>query len=87
MLLKEKILEQYPSITNFCLINNISKSTISTYLYDNTRINSISEKTLSRICTALNCNPEDIGYTGKYWKIITCKPGIKVYDLHNLDII
>lgn len=87
MLLKEKILEQYPSIANFCFINDISKSTICSYLYEKTEINSMSAKTLSRVCTALNCEPEDIGFTGVYWKSVTCKSGVKKYDFHMRNLI
>ena len=66
-ILKTKILEKYKSIRYFCFINNLSFSTIYHYCSGVTHINSISYKTLSKICEAMECEPTDIGYTKDYW--------------------
>lgn len=65
-MLKEKILEDYPSINQFCLIHEISYDTIKPYTSGKKSINVMSAKVLSRICTALQCCPEDIGVTKDY---------------------
>lgn len=62
-MLKEKILKNYPSINQFCLIHEISYDTIKPYTSGKKSINVISAKVLSRLCTALQCCPEDIGFT------------------------
>ena len=70
MLLKKKILEKYQSIRYFCKINDISETTLYHYLRGKRPINNMRAATLSQICTALECDPEDIGFTKSYWYVI-----------------
>ena len=79
MKLKEKILSQYSSISHFCFLNDISKSTVTNYINGRYEINSMTEKTLSRICTALNCFPEEIDFTKNYWWEVSRNPKIKSF--------
>lgn len=66
-ILKEKILEKYPNILYFCNAHNISYCTVRIYTSGKKSINVMSKYTLQKICYSLKCNPEDIGYTKKYW--------------------
>ena len=70
MLLKDKMLETYPSVNYFCKINNISTSTIHKYISGKRSVNELSAPILSKIYTALDCIPEDIGFTRIYWYVI-----------------
>lgn len=73
-ILKTKILEKYKSLRYFCFINDIPLSTVNLYCYGKTSINSMTNKTLSKICDGLECEPEDIGYTKEYWYTV-CSDG------------
>lgn len=48
-ILKTKILEKYKSLRYFCFINDIPLSTVNLYCYGKTSINSMTNKTLSKI--------------------------------------
>lgn len=78
MKLKEKILEKYKSIREFCIINDISSGTINKYIYGKD-INNVKEKTLTKLCNALDCNPKDIGFTNDYWYSVTKNRKDRVY--------
>lgn len=89
MTLKERILEKYKSITYFCFISDVSRSTIKRYIYGKASINVMSAETLSKVCTALDCDPEDIGFTGTYWREYTYPPRTRkyVYELpHKINL-
>ncbi len=73
-ILKTKILEKYKSIRYFCFINNISFPTLNPYCNGKSSIDSITHKTLSKICDGLECEPTDIGYTKEYWYTV-CSDG------------
>lgn len=72
--LKTKILEKYKSLRYFCFINDIPFSTLDNYCIGKTSINSMTHKTLSKICDGLECEPADIGYTKEYWYAV-CSDG------------
>ena len=69
MLLKEKILESYPSIHYFCAFHDIKYNTLRKYISGARSIDNMSKYVLQQVCFALKCRPEDIGYTKKYWWI------------------
>ena len=73
-ILKTKILEKYKSIIHFCLVNNISATTIAPYCRNELSVNSMSLKTLASVCNGLDCSPSDIGYTKEFWYVL-CSDG------------
>lgn len=77
--LKDRIMEQYCSVEHFCSINNISRTNLYKYINGRRSINAMRSSTLSKICTGLDCFPEDIGYTNNYWWVITKNPRIKEF--------
>ncbi len=78
MKLKEKILKKYRSVREFCIINDISPGTINKYIYGKD-INNIKETTLTKLCNALDCHPEDIGFTNDYWCSVAQNRKNRVY--------
>lgn len=72
--LKTEILKKYKSIRYFCFINDIPFSTLHPYCNGKSSINSITYKTLSKVCDGLECEPTDIGYTKDYWYVV-CSDG------------
>lgn len=83
-LLKNKIIENYGSIAHFCRLYNISRRTFYHYFNEERNINSLSAKSLSKICEALQCEPSDIGYTKDYWYFFT--PDDKVHIVKKLPL-
>lgn len=79
-ILKTKILEKYKSIRYFCFINDIPFSTLDPYCSGKTSINSITYKTLSKICDSLECEPTDIGYTKEYWYTVCSDRKLRVAE-------
>lgn len=73
-ILKTKILEKYRSIRHFCLVNDIPTTTIYSYFEDELLVDSMSLKTLARVCNGLDCSPSDIGYTKEFWYVL-CSDG------------
>ena len=39
----------------------------------------VKEKTLTKLCNALDCNPEDVGFTNDYWYSVTKNRKDRVY--------